>query len=116
MEKLDLHMRPVWTLSFQAVNFRGSYKVVDSESFNFYVLGFWASEQSTFGFVPLVGLAQLGFPKPQILLCRLIQDLNGQYDYRLIIHPSIHPSIHLSAWVCAHTPIKYTILYLITSF
>ena len=24
--------------------FGGSYKVVDSESFNFYVLGFWASE------------------------------------------------------------------------
>ena len=108
-------LQTYWLLT-QLFSFRGSYKVVDSESFNFYVLGFWASEQSTFGFVPLVGLAQLGFPKPQILLCRLIQDWNGQYDYRLIIHPSIHPSIHLSAWVCAHTPIKYTILYLITSF
>ena len=33
-----------WLLT-QLFNFWGSYKVVDSESFNFYVLGFWASEK-----------------------------------------------------------------------
>ena len=32
-----------WLLT-QLFNFWGSYKVVDSESFNFYFLGFWASE------------------------------------------------------------------------
>ena len=32
-----------WLLT-QLFNFWGSYKVVESESFNFYFLGFWASE------------------------------------------------------------------------
>ena len=32
-----------WLYS-QLFNFWGSYKVVDSESFNCYFLGFWASE------------------------------------------------------------------------
>ena len=32
-----------WLLT-QLFNFWGSYKVVDSEGFNFYFLGFWASE------------------------------------------------------------------------
>ena len=30
---------------YKLFSFWGSYKVVDSESFNFYSLGFWASEE-----------------------------------------------------------------------
>ena len=36
----------IFWLETQLFNFLGSYKVVDSESFNFYSLGFWASEHN----------------------------------------------------------------------
>ena len=40
---LNLGFRVSYWLQTQLFNFWGSYKVVDSESFNFYFLGFWAS-------------------------------------------------------------------------
>ena len=38
----------------QLFNFWGSYKAVVSASFNFYFLGFWASEKNLFNFLRLL--------------------------------------------------------------
>ena len=58
-----------WLLT-QLFNFWGSYKVVDSESFNFYYFGFWASELKPYedqeAKKPDVDLQPKGFRVPGI--------------------------------------------------